>query len=78
MLNRISVATDGNNSGAFETLLRNGAGETTSIFVNNTTPNAMTLTDMDGRSGVVDLAQSNYLSNRVTIHLVNNYMKYRY
>ncbi len=78
MLNKVSVATDGEESGAYETLLKNANGESTSIFVNNMVVNAMTLTDMNSRTGTVTLNESNYLSNRITIHLVNNYLQYKY
>lgn len=78
ILNKVSVATDGESSGAFETLLKNAASESTSIFVNNTVTNAMSLTDQFGRTGTVTLNQSNYLSNRVVIHLVDNYLQYKY
>jgi uncharacterized surface protein with fasciclin (FAS1) repeats len=78
ILNKVAVATDGEASGAYETLLRNAAGESTTIFVNNATVNAMSLTDQFGRIGTVNLNPSNYLSNRVVIHLVDRYLQYRY
>jgi uncharacterized surface protein with fasciclin (FAS1) repeats len=78
ILNKTSVATDGENSGAYETFFKNANTESTSVFVNNLAVNAMSLTDMHGRNSNVLLGQSNYLSNRVTIHLINNYLQYRY
>jgi hypothetical protein len=78
ILNKVSVATDGEGSGAYETLLKNANSETTTIFVNNTALNAMSLTDMFSRTGTITLNESNYLSNRIVIHLVNNYLQYKY
>lgn len=78
ILNKKAVATDGQDSGSFETVLKNQNGDATSIFVNNTTPNAMTLTDMNGRTANVVVASSNNLGNRIVIHLINNYLKYTY
>ncbi|WP_295117812.1 fasciclin domain-containing protein [uncultured Chitinophaga sp.] len=76
ILNKKSVATDGQESGSFETLFRDGAGDPTSIFVDNSLANAMVLTDMNNRKANIILAQSNYLSNRCVIHLIDNYLKY--
>lgn len=76
ILNKKSVATDGVESGSFETLFKNNNGDPTSIFVNNTTPGAMTLTDMNNRQASIILPSSNYLGNRFVVHLINNYLKY--
>ncbi|MEO6731141.1 MAG: fasciclin domain-containing protein [Ferruginibacter sp.] len=76
ILNKKSVATDGQESGSFETLFKNNIGDPTSIFVNNTVPGTMTLTDMNNRNATVITASSNYLANRFVIHLINNYLKY--
>lgn len=76
ILNKKSVATDGQESGSFETLLRDNDGEPTSLFVNNATPNAMQVTDMHARVVDVVQASSNYLSNRCVIHLISDYLKY--
>ncbi len=75
-LNKISVGTDGRESGSYETLLRQNNGDPTNVFVNNSTINSMKLTDMLNRYANVVYAQSNYISNRCMIHLVDNYMKY--
>ncbi len=76
ILNKKTVATDGMESGSFETLFKKGNGDATSIFVNNALPGNMTLTDMNNRGAAIILANSNYLSNRCVIHLINNYLKY--
>lgn len=76
ILNKKAVASDGRESGSFETLFRNANGDPTSVFVNNTTPNAMKVTDMNARVVDVVQANSNYLSNRCVIHLISDYLKY--
>ena len=76
ILNKKTVATDGRESGSFETLFKNNNGDATNIFVNNMDPNSMSLTDMDSRTANIILASSNYLSNRCVIHLIDNYLKY--
>ena len=76
ILNKKTVATDGMDSGSFETILKRNNGDPTSIFVNNSSPNSMTLTDMNNRGAQVINASSNYLSNRCVLHLINNYLKY--
>jgi uncharacterized surface protein with fasciclin (FAS1) repeats len=76
ILNKKNVATDGEESGSFESIYKFPNGDASSIFVNNNTPNAMTLTDMKNRTATINLAQSNKLSNRCTIHLINNYLQY--
>ena len=76
ILNKKSIATDGLESGSFETLFRNANGDPTSVFVSNATPNAMKVTDMHARIVDVDPANSNYLSNRCMIHLISDYLKY--
>lgn len=75
-INKNAMATDGEGSGAYETFFRNRNGDATTIFVNNGAPNVMSVTDMNGRVSNVNLTQSNYLSNRVVIHLLDNYLKY--
>ncbi len=76
-INKTAMATDGEGSGAYETFYRNNNGDPTTLFVNNASANVMTVTDMEGRVSNVSLLQSNYLSNRVVIHLLDNYLKYR-
>ncbi len=75
ILNKKNIATDGQESGTLETLFKFPNGDPSNIFVNNTVPNDIVLTDMMGRTGNVVTASSNNLSNRITIHLVNNYLR---
>ncbi len=77
-LDKRSVAPDGIESGAFPTILKNNIGDPTTIFVNNTVPGAMTLTDMNGRQSNLVLANSNQLSNRAVFHLIDNYLQFIY
>lgn len=77
ILNKKAVATDGVESGAFETMYKTPNGDPTTIFVNNNVANAMTVTDVAGRSANVLIPGSNYLSTRCMIHLTNNYLTYR-
>lgn len=77
ILNKKNVATDGQESGTFETLYKFPNGDPSTIFVNNATPNSMTVNDMVSRSGTVTIASSNVLSQRCTIHLINNYLRYK-
>jgi uncharacterized surface protein with fasciclin (FAS1) repeats len=78
ILNKKSVATDGQDSGSFETLFKTKTGDATSIFVTNNTGNSMRLTDMNDRTADVIMGNttSNQLGNRIVIHLINNYLKY--
>jgi uncharacterized surface protein with fasciclin (FAS1) repeats len=77
ILNKRSVATDGTDGGAVETLYRDNQGDPGSVFVDNSVMNAMKLRDVENRTADVIYAQSNYLSNRCVIHLLNNYLKYK-
>ena len=76
ILNKKNIATDGEESGTFETIFKFSNGDPSSIFVNNSTPNSIILNDMMSRSANVILTSSNQLSNRCTIHLINNYLRY--
>lgn len=76
ILNKKNIATDGQESGSFETIFKFSNGDPSSIFVNNTTPNSVILNDMMNRSANIIVASSNQLSNRCTIHLINNYLRY--
>jgi uncharacterized surface protein with fasciclin (FAS1) repeats len=76
ILNKKNIATDGQESGSFETIFKFSNGDPSSIFVNNSTPNSVTLNDMMNRQANITVASSNQLSNRCTIHLINNYLRY--
>lgn len=75
ILNKKNIGTDGQESGTFETLYKLPNGDATTLFVNNTVPNTMTVNDMKSRTANVIYASSNYLSNRCTIHLIDNYLR---
>lgn len=77
ILNKKALAADGMDSGAFETLLKNNNGETTTLFINNGA-SSMQVSDMVGRTGTVTSPRSSYLSNRCVIYLTDNYFKYIY
>jgi uncharacterized surface protein with fasciclin (FAS1) repeats len=75
ILNKKNIATDGQESGTFETIFKFSNGDPSTIFVNNSAPNAITVNDMMARTASVVVANSNNLSNRCTIHLLNNYLR---
>jgi uncharacterized surface protein with fasciclin (FAS1) repeats len=77
ILDKRNIGTDGEESGAMPTVLKNNIGESTTIFVNNT-PGNLNLADMNGRTANTILANSNYLANRTTIHLIDNYLQFIY
>ena len=76
ILNKKNIATDGQESGSFETLYKFPNGDPSTIFVNNTVPNVVSVNDMKNRTANITLAPSNVLSNRCTIHLINNYLRF--
>lgn len=84
ILNKKSVIPDGKDQGAFETLLKNAAGDVLPITVISQAPapsqpgGTLKVTDMNNRQVNVLIAQSNNLSNRTVIHLTDNYLKYTY
>jgi uncharacterized surface protein with fasciclin (FAS1) repeats len=77
ILNKRTVIPDGKDSGGFETLLKNAAGDALAVTVIST-PGTMQVTDMNNRRANVIIGQSNNLSNRTVIHLIDNYLKYTY
>ncbi len=74
-LDKRTIAADGVESGAFSTILKTNLGDPTTIFVNNM-PGMLRLTDMSNRTANVVSAPSTYLSNRLVIHLIDNYLQY--
>jgi uncharacterized surface protein with fasciclin (FAS1) repeats len=76
ILNKKNIATDGQESGTFESIYKFSNGDPSTIFVNNSTPNTITLNDMKSRSANVITTSSNNLSNRCTIHLIDNYLRF--
>jgi uncharacterized surface protein with fasciclin (FAS1) repeats len=77
ILAKKTLVPNGNESGAFETLLKNPVGEVMPITVLNL-PGSMKITDMNSRQANLILAKSNNLSNRTVIHLIDNYLKYTF
>ncbi|MEI6949871.1 fasciclin domain-containing protein [Paraflavisolibacter sp. H34] len=75
ILDKRTVAADGGESGAFNTLLKNNNGEPLKVFVNNRTAGSLELTDNNNRKATIISAPSTYLSNRAVIHLIDNYLK---
>ncbi len=74
-IDRRTIAADGEENGSFPTLLRTKLGDPTTVFVVNN-PGSLVLTDMTNRQATVTSTPTTYLSNRMVIHLVNNYLKY--
>jgi uncharacterized surface protein with fasciclin (FAS1) repeats len=77
VLAKKTLVPNGKESGAFESLLKNAAGEVVPLTVINQS-NSMQVTDANGRKANVIVASSNNLSNRTVIHLIDNYLKYTY
>jgi hypothetical protein len=75
MLFSHTVVPDGTVSGSFDTYLKNKVGASVKITVSNS-KGAMYLLDSENRTSNVKMAESNNLSNRCVIHLLDNYLKY--
>lgn len=73
ILNKKTVVPNGKESGNAETLLKNSVGDAVFVTVLNA-PGAMQLVDNTGRKANVRIAQSNNLSNRTVIHLLDTYL----
>jgi len=76
ILNKKNIGTDGQESGTFETLFKFPNGNPSTLFINNSTPNNISVNDMMARTAIVLVPQSNNLSNRCMIHLLDNYMRF--
>ncbi|HEX6431498.1 MAG TPA: fasciclin domain-containing protein, partial [Niastella sp.] len=70
-----TVVPDGNASGSFDTYLKNAVGANLKISISNSR-GAMHILDAYDRQANVIMAQSNNLSNRCVIHLLDGYLKY--
>lgn len=70
-----TVVPDGNASGSFDTYLKNAVGTNIKMTISNS-KGAMYILDSYNRNANVIMAQSNNLSNRCVIHLLDNYLKY--
>jgi hypothetical protein len=74
ILAKYTLVPNGSESGSFETLLKNSQGEVVPITVINL-PGSMQITDVKNRKSNVVIGQSNNLSNRTVIHLIDNYLR---
>ncbi len=74
ILAKYSLVPDGKESGSYETMLKNAQGEVIPITVLNA-PGSIQITDVKNRKANVIVSQSNNLSNRTVIHLIDNYLK---
>lgn len=70
-----TIIPDGNLSGSMDTYLKTALGNTVKFYVNNN-KGSMSITDNYSRTANVIVSQSNNLSNRCIIHLLDNYLKY--
>lgn len=76
ILDKRSVIADGKDQGAFPTLLKNDVGDP--VYVTIQYPGGVfQLSDAIGRKANLVTSQSNNLSNRTVIHLIDNYLRYR-
>ncbi len=81
IINKATVASDGQKTGEFESLLKNDGGDAAKITVVTNTTSTLILRDVANRTVNVLLAPSdasNVLSNRAVIHQINNYLKYQF
>jgi uncharacterized surface protein with fasciclin (FAS1) repeats len=76
VLNKKTVIPDGKDSGGMETMLKDSKGDAVTVTVLSS-PGAMQLTDFANRKTNIKVAQSNNLSNRTVIHLIDNYLQYK-
>jgi hypothetical protein len=75
ILDKKSVIADHLDQGAFNSLLKNSAGDAVPITI--AYPGGIfELTDVFGRKARMVSSESNQLSNRTVIHLLDNYLKY--
>ena len=81
IINKATVASDGQKTGDFETLLKNDGGDAAKVTVTVNTTSTLNLRDVAGRTVNVLLGTtdaSNVLSNRAVIHQINNYLRYQF
>ena len=76
IIQKATVVPDGKKAGGFLTLLQKTNGDPTSVAVTNTGINNMQVKDMLGNTANVIPAQSNNLSNRTVIHLLDTFLKF--
>jgi len=75
ILDKRSIIADGKESGSFATLLKNAQGDAVTVSVQYPA-NIFELTDANGRKAKLVTTTPVFLSNRTTIHLIDNYLKY--
>ncbi|BAV04554.1 Fasciclin domain-containing protein [Filimonas lacunae] len=75
ILENHTVIPDGDVSGKFGTVYKNAVGTSLQITVYNS-PGAMQITDNRGSVSNLELDNSNQLSNRCVIHLIDNFLNY--
>ena len=75
ILDKKSVIADRKDEGAFNSLLKNSAGDAVPITISYPA-GVFELTDVFGRKAHLINNESNQLSNRTVIHLLDNYLKY--
>lgn len=75
ILSSHTVVPDGIVSGRFDTYLKDALGNSVKINISNS-KGAMNILDNNNRTSNVIMAQSNNLSNRCVIHLLDDYLKY--
>jgi uncharacterized surface protein with fasciclin (FAS1) repeats len=76
-----TIASDGQKTGVFETLLKDDSGDAVKVTVTNNTTSSITLRDVTNSTANVLLGatdRSNVLSNRTVIHQINTYLKYQF
>ena len=75
ILQKETVVTDGKKEGGYLTLLQQESGATAAISITNSL-GSMQVTDMKSGTVNVDVANSNNLSNRAVIHLIDGFLKF--
>jgi uncharacterized surface protein with fasciclin (FAS1) repeats len=75
IIDKRSVAGDGVDSGTFGTMLKNAVGDPVPVNIQNI-PGLFEVVDLFGRRARLLPGQSNFLSNRTVIHLIDNYLKF--
>lgn len=69
-----TVVPNANVQSSFKTMLKNDQGEVITVTIAGT-PGIMQVEDIKNRKANLIIAQSNNLSNRTVIHLIDNYLK---
>lgn len=70
-----TVIPDGSAFGVYKTQLKDQLGDALTISLSGSA-GSLTITDDNNRTAKVIVDQSNHLSNRCMIHLIDNYLKY--